>query len=88
MTRLKSRFLVDLLLRRTEAAGGFATVLAQSVGDLMAHHQSKAFIILRDGQDACVHHHLAAGLRHPQRFGDRAAPRLFGLFVQQEEQNG
>ena len=24
MTRLKSRFLVDLLLRRTEAAGGFA----------------------------------------------------------------
>jgi hypothetical protein len=26
--RLKSRFLVDLLLRRTEAAGGFATVLA------------------------------------------------------------
>jgi len=29
MTRLKSRFLVDLLLRRTEAAGGFATVLAK-----------------------------------------------------------
>ena len=28
MTRLTSRFLVDLLLRRTEAAGGFATVLA------------------------------------------------------------
>ncbi|SEH16027.1 hypothetical protein SAMN05428974_1594 [Sphingopyxis sp. YR583] len=28
MTRLKSRFLVDLLLRRTEAAGGFAAVLA------------------------------------------------------------
>ncbi|MGQ2934515.1 MAG: DUF1491 family protein [Sphingopyxis sp.] len=27
MTRLKSRFLVDLLLRRTEAAGGFATVV-------------------------------------------------------------
>lgn len=27
--RLKSRFLVDLLLRRTEAAGGFATVLAK-----------------------------------------------------------
>ena len=29
MTRLKSRFLVDLLLRRTEAAGGFATILAR-----------------------------------------------------------
>lgn len=29
MTRLKSRFLIDLLLRRTEAAGGFATVLAK-----------------------------------------------------------
>ncbi|MDR6833316.1 MULTISPECIES: DUF1491 family protein [unclassified Sphingopyxis] len=29
MTRLASRFLVDLLLRRTEAAGGFATVLAK-----------------------------------------------------------
>ena len=29
MTRLKSRFLVDLLLRRTEAAGGFAAVLAK-----------------------------------------------------------
>ena len=29
MTRLTSRFLVDLLLRRTEAAGGFATVLAK-----------------------------------------------------------
>ena len=29
MTRLKSRFLVDLLLRRTEAAGGFATILAK-----------------------------------------------------------
>jgi len=28
MSRLKSRFLVDLLLRRTEAAGGFATILA------------------------------------------------------------
>lgn len=27
--RLKSRFLVDLLLRQTEAAGGFATVLAK-----------------------------------------------------------
>ncbi|MDO9368852.1 MAG: DUF1491 family protein [Sphingopyxis sp.] len=27
--RLKSRFLVDLLLRRTESAGGFATVLAK-----------------------------------------------------------
>lgn len=27
--RLKSRFLVDLLLRRTEAAGGCATVLAK-----------------------------------------------------------
>lgn len=27
--RLKSRFLVDLLLRRAEAAGGFATVLAK-----------------------------------------------------------
>lgn len=29
MVRLKSRFLVDLLLRRTQAAGGFATVLAK-----------------------------------------------------------
>lgn len=29
MTRLKSRFLVDLLLRRTEAAGGFAAVIAK-----------------------------------------------------------
>lgn len=29
MARLKSRFLVDLLLRRAEAAGGFATVLAK-----------------------------------------------------------
>ena len=29
MTRLKSRFLVDLLIRRAEAAGGFATVLAK-----------------------------------------------------------
>ncbi|GAA0865685.1 DUF1491 family protein [Sphingopyxis soli] len=29
MTRLKSRFLVDLLMRRTEAAGGFAAVLAK-----------------------------------------------------------
>lgn len=29
MTRLTSRFLVDLLLRRTEAAGGFAAVLAK-----------------------------------------------------------
>lgn len=29
MTRLTSRFLVDLLLRRTESAGGFATVLAK-----------------------------------------------------------
>jgi hypothetical protein len=29
MTRLTSRFLVDLLLRRTESAGGFATVLAR-----------------------------------------------------------
>lgn len=28
MTRLTSRFLVDLLLRRTEATGGFAVVLA------------------------------------------------------------
>lgn len=28
MTRLASRFLVDLLLRRTEAAGGFATIIA------------------------------------------------------------
>ena len=28
MTRLTSRFLIDLLCRRTEAAGGFATVLA------------------------------------------------------------
>ncbi|MBJ7500575.1 MAG: DUF1491 family protein [Sphingopyxis sp.] len=27
--RLKSRFLVDLLLRRAEAAGGFATILAR-----------------------------------------------------------
>jgi hypothetical protein len=29
MTRLKSRFLIDLLLRRTESAGGFATILAK-----------------------------------------------------------
>jgi hypothetical protein len=29
VARLKSRFLVDLLLRRTEAAGGFATILAK-----------------------------------------------------------
>lgn len=29
MTRLKSRFLVDLLLRRTESVGGFATILAK-----------------------------------------------------------
>ena len=29
MTRLTSRFLVDLLLRRTESAGGFATILAK-----------------------------------------------------------
>ena len=29
MTRLKSRFLVDLLIRRAEAAGGFAAVLAR-----------------------------------------------------------
>lgn len=29
MTRFTSRFLVDLLLRRTESAGGFATVLAR-----------------------------------------------------------
>lgn len=28
MTRLTSRFLIDLLLRRTDAAGGFATILA------------------------------------------------------------
>jgi hypothetical protein len=27
--RLKSRFLIDLLLRRTESAGGFATILAR-----------------------------------------------------------
>lgn len=32
MARLKSRFLVDLLLRRTEAAGGFAAVLAAGDG--------------------------------------------------------
>lgn len=29
MTRLKSRFLVDLLIRRTEAAGGFAAIVAK-----------------------------------------------------------
>ena len=29
MTRLTSRFLVDLLVRRTEAAGGFAAILAR-----------------------------------------------------------
>lgn len=29
MTRLKSRFLVDLLIRRAEAAGGFAAILAK-----------------------------------------------------------
>jgi hypothetical protein len=28
MTRLTSRFLIDLLIRRTDAAGGFATILA------------------------------------------------------------
>lgn len=28
MTRLTSRFLIDLLLRRTQAAGGFATIIA------------------------------------------------------------
>lgn len=28
MTRLTSRFLIDLILRRTQAAGGFAAVLA------------------------------------------------------------
>jgi hypothetical protein len=28
MARLTSRFLIDLLLRRTQAAGGFATILA------------------------------------------------------------
>jgi len=28
MTRLTSRFLIDLLLRRTEAAGGFAAIIA------------------------------------------------------------
>jgi hypothetical protein len=27
--RLKSRFLIDLLLRRTESAGGFATILTK-----------------------------------------------------------
>jgi hypothetical protein len=32
MTRLTSRFLVDLLLRRTEAAGGFGAVLAAGDG--------------------------------------------------------
>ena len=29
MARLNSRFLVDLLVRRTEAAGGFAAILAK-----------------------------------------------------------
>lgn len=29
MPRLTSRFLIDLLLRRTESAGGFATVIAK-----------------------------------------------------------
>lgn len=29
MARLRSRFLVDLLIRRTEAAGGFAAILAR-----------------------------------------------------------
>lgn len=29
MTRLTSRFLVDLLIRRAEATGGFATILAK-----------------------------------------------------------
>ncbi|MBL8649916.1 MAG: DUF1491 family protein [Sphingopyxis sp.] len=28
MTRLTSRFLIDLLCRRTDAAGGFATIIA------------------------------------------------------------
>ena len=31
--RLKSRFLIDLLIRRAEAAGGFATVLAKGDDD-------------------------------------------------------
>ena len=34
MARLTSRFLVDLLIRRTETAGGFATVIA--AGDAQA----------------------------------------------------
>lgn len=29
MTRLTSRFLIDLLIRKTAAAGGFATILAK-----------------------------------------------------------
>lgn len=33
MARLKSRFLVDVLLRRTESAGGFATILAKGDDD-------------------------------------------------------
>src|SRR3546814_19405121 len=40
MTRLKSRFLVDLLLRRTEAAGGFATIVAkgdETSGIILVH---------------------------------------------------
>lgn len=40
MSRLKSRFLVDLLLRRAEAAGGFATILArgdETSGIILVH---------------------------------------------------
>src|SRR3546814_16138671 len=33
MTRLQSRFLVDLLIRRAEAAGGFAAILASGDAD-------------------------------------------------------
>ena len=32
MTRLTSRFLIDLLIRRTETAGGFGTILASGDG--------------------------------------------------------
>jgi len=33
MTRLQSRFLVDLLIRRAETAGGFAAILASGDAD-------------------------------------------------------
>ncbi|SRR5690606_29408222 len=45
MSRLKSRFLVDLLVRRTEAAGGFAAVLAagdERAGDILVQCRDRS----------------------------------------------